>query len=279
MEYQRKSIGICSYAFRYSIGTKSFKPVQPFTVFDFIDKANRLGYGRALIFDNLNSQDFDEKLCAQIGERLSCYDMSAVYGLKHLTEDTFEKYLPLAKIMNAESLRFSIPLAKGAGYRETLSRARKIIMDNIYRIEEAGITIGIENHFDLQTSCLVELVDLIGHPLVKHVCDTTNSIAFIEKPIDTLHKMKKNLYCMHIKDFVFEKPEAGYFMNGTILGKGSQSVKEILKYAFQYNPDVKIGLEMTIKRPDNIDDVQVTSWEIDCIEKSTKELFAILDSM
>lgn len=279
MKLNSKNIGIGSFAFRYHIGTKSFRPPEPMTVLGFINQAHILGYGCVQLYNNLNVSEFDVSMCRKIKRLLDTYDMAVDLGLNELTQQSLDKHLSIAELIEARSLRVTI--GEQARFTEdhhgVVEQNIRLLLNNLKRIEQTGIIICVENHFGLPTSDVCSLVTRINHPQVRCICDTTNSIAFIERPEETLRQMGCLTYCLHIKDFAFEKPESGYFMNGAILGHGEQKTQRIIEQALKFNPNVQIVLEMTITRDPAMDAVEVLKWELDSVESSTKELYRILE--
>lgn len=276
MKIARRDLGLCSYAFRYSFGTKSFRPQEPLGVDKFIEYARELSYGRVLLYDNIRESWDDEKSAIRIGELLSHYDMSVSIGPGTLEEDTFERFLPIAKVIGADSLRIAAGVAPKEGHEGAARRAFEIIRTNMGLIESYGIVIGMENHFSLPCANIAAIVREVNNPLVRCICDTVNSIVHLERPDEAVEAMKGFMYSLHIKDFVFERCEAGYAVNGAILGQGMQRVRDLMEKAMGYNPHIKIELETSIRRPRSLEDEAVLGWEYGCVEECTKELRSIL---
>lgn len=274
MPVRKKDVGLCSYAFRYAVGTANFHPPRPMGPVELIREAARLGYGRVLFFDNIGSENFDQALCANLARELADRDMTACFGVRNLSGETFARHLPLAAALGADCLRLAVTLRESP--EATVAWAEKIFAENLKRIEDQNLCIGVENHFSLAPEYVERLVESLDHPRIGYVYDSTNSICFVEKPEETLRRMRKRLYAAHFKDFVFQKLEAGYLMNGVALGEGVSDIPGLIREALSYNPEAKIELELTMLRPEGLDAEGVVAWEADGIAKSSAHLFRIL---
>lgn len=268
-------VGLCSYAYRYAIGTAAFRPAKPMTPFRLIDEAERLGFGRVVFYDNIGTHAFAAALCRDLAGALAAKGMTAAFGLRHLEEDTFSRHLPLARDIGADCLRITIPVT--GSFDGAVTWARKVLAGNLRRIEDAGIVIGVENHFSLPPEHLARLVESLDHPLIQYIYDATNSICFIEKPAETLDRMHARIHTAHIKDYVFDKLEAGYLMRGTILGEGVLDPRTLLEAVLRRNPGAKVELELSLPRPEGLSPEEVIAWEAACVEKSAKALFAAME--
>jgi sugar phosphate isomerase/epimerase len=83
-------------------------------------------------------------------------------------------------------------------------------------LEQTEINLGIENHFDLQATELVEFVESIDSERIGYIFDSTNCIGLIEKPLDVLNMMGKRLFSVHLKDYECRKTDGGYFFPALI---------------------------------------------------------------
>lgn len=274
MDIPRKDIGICSYAYRYHVGTAQFKPATPLGLVDLIERADRLGYGRVQFYDNIGSDNFDQAICETIAAELARRDMTSALGIRHLSDDAIPHFLPLCRSMTADCFRFAVPLRNSGP--ETVDWAAAVIGKHIGMVEEYGIVLGLENHVSLPPEYLVEVAARVDHPLVRCIYDSTNSICYIEKPVETLRRMRGLIHTLHIKDYVFVKMEAGYMMNGVALGDGVQDILGLMKEGLSYNPKAKVELEMAMNRPEDKTPDEILAWEDEMVERSTRVLFDIV---
>ena len=186
------------------------------------------------------------------------------------------KHLEIADIMSSKSsccnrLKAFTPAREKRS--SIIRNATGILKEALPYCKEHNIRIGIENHFDLTSDDLVEIVRLIDDESVGLILDTTNCLGFIEKPSETLEKFGPYLFSVHLKDYLVEKVEAGYLVSGTVLGEGLLDCEQILKGCIKYNPDCNITRDDN-KKTRNAEYQRRTLWE-----KNAKKSKAYLDRL
>ena len=278
----RPRLGIGSFAYRYHIGTDSFRPENPMSAMGFLREAHALGYEGVQLCENLRYAALGREGLLDIRQAAGELGLFLEIGMRTLTEENLERHLEIAEILSSKFLRIVLGnnAVSPAGDPEKLAKTAVAILKNaVSRLEKGGLTIGLENHFDLPTPLLAGIVQAVDSPRVGMVFDTTNALGFVETPERTLELIGTRLLSVHIKDYRFQKTEAGYLMSGTILGEGSLDAEGLLRSIVRINPAASIILEMTIRREDSQTAPEVLRWEKDAIEKSTKRLKSILDKI
>ncbi len=250
------------------------------TIVDFLYEAKRLGFQGVQLCENFNLLDLNKKKLFNIKEIADNLGLFIEIGMNDLTENNLFKHMRIAKTLSSNLLRVVIS-------RNTFNNIQNIeylqessfdlLKKVIPKCKKYNVYIGIENHFDLPTKKLVNLVSRIKNEHIGLIFDTTNHLAFIEKPEDALKLFMPNLISVHIKDYLVQKVEAGYLISGTILGEGRLGIRKILNKIFYSNKLFSIILEMTIKRKTGQNISEVVNWERKAVEKSAYYLNSICD--
>lgn len=272
-------LGIGSFAFRYAIGFNGFTPPEPMTVIDFLVEARRLGFEGVQLCENLRFSHCSRDELITIKEKAQELGLFIEIGMRNITEENLSKHLNIAEILSSRFLRVVL----GAEFKpeenpaileeKTIKRLQNILP----HCKQAGIEIGIENHFDLPIDSLVRIAETLNDEHVGLILDTTNCLGFIEQPKKTLQIFQPYLRSIHLKDYTVSKVEAGYLITGAPLGEGWLHPEELLQEALQHNPDISIILEMTIRRREGQKVEDIITWEKDAIEKSAKYLKTIIE--
>ncbi len=266
-------LGIGSFAYRYAIGCRDFIPEKPMNTLDFLDEAARLGYQGVQLCENLNYVNLSEQELFQIRERAKRLGLFIELGMKGISMENCQKHLSIARVLSSKFLRIVLGDHQSLREDDDLQlRSIKALKALLPYLEEAEMSVGIENHFDLCTKELVEIVKEVNHSRVGLIFDTTNGLGFMERPEETFHLIQPYLLSMHLKDFVIKKVEAGYFITGTTLGRGQLATAELVNRALRNKPNLSIILEMTIRRDENKSQEEVLLWEKQSIEASTRFL-------
>lgn len=272
----RPRIGIGSFAFRYNIGFAGFQPPSPMSVLGFLEEAYNLGYEGVQLCENLNYVDLGKEELLEVKKRAEELGLFIETGMKNITLDNVKRHLEIAEILSSKMLR--IVVGENGVYPEENSvelrnRAVHILSSVLPQCISKGIRIGLENHFDLPTADLIQIIREINSPEIGLIFDTTNALGFTERPEETLEAIGAHLISIHLKDYNIRKVEAGYLITGTVLGEGRLNTKDILKKALQINPGLSIILEMTTRRDENYQLGEVIAWEKDVVKSSTEYLF------
>ena len=271
--------GLCSFAYRYAAGIPGFSPRSPLDVFGFIEEAHALGYRRAQICENiglasLSRQELD-RLC-RISRELN---VELEIGFKRIDEGNIARHMEIARITGASFIRavtHDRENLSDSERRETVGRAVALLKSWSARFRDLDVLFALENHFDLGTDDLVEIVGEVASPSVGLVFDTTNGLGFLEPPAVTMEKMADHIFSVHLKDYIVRKAEAGYEIVGTALGEGLLRARKIVEFLAGRRPMTTFILEMAIRRNPGWDADTVVQWERDAIRKSTEMMKTIL---
>jgi len=111
-----------------------------------------------------------------------------------------------------------------------------------------GLKILIENHQDLSSK---EIIDIIKKNKFKNLginWDIGNSLPTCETPLDFFNNAKKYIYNVHCKDYKVILSSNGYFMKRTTLGNGIINFKQFSRYFKKKKVNISIELAAHITR-------------------------------
>lgn len=239
------SFGVSSFAFRYSIGVPGSTPQKPMTGEKCIAAAADMGFASVQLCENLCFADMDNGVLADWAGRARDRGLKIEIGMQGLEPENLRRHLEICGIFQAELLR--VVVGKSAADRP-LAQLAGTLRDALPALKDRGVRIGIENHFDLPTADIRDLIDLAGDDAVGAVYDTTNAIGFVEHPLKTLDILGPRILSVHLKDYRMDKAEASYVMTGTVLGKGWLPVGDVVDRVLAYNPRAGFVVELTIRR-------------------------------
>lgn len=203
-------LGLGSYSFRWALGTPTFDPGRRATLSDLLEEAGKLGVEVLQVADmpELASANADDlawlkKDGAEAGVRWQV-------GFTGATTENLRRYLDIAVELGSDLVRVVIHDA-GSGSAEVAA-----ICEYAARYEDAGITLGIENHFTSTSPRLVEAIETIDSPAVGVVLDVANSIMCGEWPDETIRTLAPFAVCIHLKDYLLEVDPQG--VGGRVVG-------------------------------------------------------------
>jgi sugar phosphate isomerase/epimerase len=263
-------IGIGSFAYRYAIGIRGFGPEQPMTLRDFLGVATRDGWSGVQLCENLVYSSFSDADLAAAAAQAGRLQLFVEIGLNGLSDRSLSRHLDIAAIFNSDLVRVVVGTT---GVDETV----RVLRSALPRLRRQNVTLGLENHFDLTTDQLLGIVRQLDDEHVGIIFDTTNGLGFLEKPEAAIVRVEPYLVSMHIKDYTIQKVEAGYFVTGSVLGKGLLDLEVVLRRAIRAPHLRSLMLEMSIKRDEANPVETVVQWEQEAILASRRHLLRELE--
>jgi len=273
-------IGIGSFAFRYAIGRGEFQPPNPMTAMDFLSEAHELGFGGVQLCENLGYSSLSDDELLAIKSKADRLGLFIEIGMRYLTPENLSRHLEIAKLMSSGFLRMVLgpqQTSPAADPEALRAKSARILLDALPQLRKQGVTVGIENNFDLTSDQLVRLVEDIDDKHVGLILDTTNCLGFTERPQETLEIFQPHVLSVHLKDYAVYRVEAGFIMTGTTLGEGWLDIDTLLKSILESSKVQSIIMEMCMRRNEQHTAKETLVWEREAIEKSANFLQKMFD--
>lgn len=267
-----KKTAIGSFAYRYAVGINGFMPPEPMNAFAFLRKAKQLSFQGVQFCENLHYAQFSEKDIAALDALAKELGLFVEVGMNGANEENLLYHLKLAKQLSSSFVRVVLGGKSCKNPRETYEAQKaftKILSNVLPAFRDQGVTLGIENHFDLPTYALRDIVDELDDDHVGLILDTTNCIHFLERPEEALQRCSGRIVSVHMKDYRTQKIEAGHLITGTELGKGELNIFPFLACCD------RIVLEMTIRRSEEMTPEQAVGWEDRAVKASSAKLMEL----
>ena len=139
-----------------------------------------------------------------------------------------------------------------SAFRKFAEQAKQFLALARPVVEKHDIRMAVENHKDLRSPELVELLRKLDCPLAGVCFDTGNSIALLEPPRDTVELLAPRTFTTHIKDMGVEEYADGFRLAEVPLGTGFLDVPGMIAAVRKVRPEVRLNLEMITRDPLNI---------------------------
>ncbi len=241
-------IGIDSYSFHLAFGKHpDFSPKQPINIIQFMEKVVQLGFD-GIQFDPMHLEyNEDTDNIVNFARQNNLFLEYGIIGVK--SDDVF-KGIEKCRQLNSPVLRSFIGFDrfdKTVSISENLKTAEYEITKITHLLESSNIKLAIENHGDVTSDELVDLVESVDHPNVGICLDIGNSICVFEDAFRAVKRMLPYTFTTHIKDYNIEMTNYGCKISGTSLGKGNLPLHEILDYILNNSSLEKLVLEIPIE--------------------------------
>lgn len=267
-----KHIGVSTSSFGYTMGmtgrqTERENP-QPWTLEQFVDFAIAQGFGGVeapvmRFVPDLNR----ERLTAL---RATCVD----HGLFFVVD--------AEAALNSEQIRALIPVAQEFGspiirikssnilglmrkklerpWAEHVAQCIHVLTELAPELRHNGLRIAIENHQDLDSNDLLEIIEGVGDDVVGVNFDIGNAFASCEDPMEFARKLGSSIINIHLKDYKIYKSEEGFRLVRCPVGSGSVDFKTLLPILHEQSPAVKMVIELGAQEARNIAWLQPDFW-------------------
>ncbi len=259
-------LGIGSYTFAWAIGVPGHEPERSMTASDLLDTAQTLGVDVVQIADNLPLHELPPSELAALADRANESGIELEVGTRGIAPDILHTYLDLALRLDSPILR---TITDTADYEPTPDEIVTTVRAFVPALEEAGVTLAIENHDRFASKTLVDLLQRIDSEYVGICLDTVNSFGALEGParvVETLGPWTANL---HVKDFTITRAshQMGFTVEGRPAGRGRLDVPWLLSRLRSMGRDVNAILELwTPPEPELADTLaKEQAWAIESV--------------
>lgn len=207
--------GVGSFAFGWAVA----RGTPPLNEHGLLRFAQEHGVGTVQIADNLPVHTWPAERLARFVAAARDAGIGIELGARGLTDEHLARYLDLCARSNARLLRF---VADAHPYEPSPEALIAILRRAAPALEDAGVTLALENHDRFPAAVLREIVEQAGSASIGVCLDTANSLGAgegLEAVTRLLAPLTVNL---HVKDISIRRlPHMmGFIVEGRPLGEG-----------------------------------------------------------
>ena len=237
--HKRTGIGISSYAYRWAVQLKRLD------LNSILDRARRNGAEVVQILDNLPLESSGESHLSELRQRATDAGLTVEVGMRGSQPERLRKFLNIAERLEARVLR--VVLSSG-GWNPPFAEYVRIFQSLLPEVHRTGVTIAIENHFELSPKDLVGLVTEIDDPVVCVCLDPVNSISRLVGSGETVAALAPLAVSVHIKDAKTTRLNTGFYVAGCPLGEGWVDLPGMLEAVSKNGRSPNILVEAWVDR-------------------------------
>lgn len=194
--------------------------------FAFVRMAGRLQVGAVQICENIPLLELAPDQLTELSELCQSLNIEVELGLRGANSSRIFRYLELSKILRSQILRVVLteeptppPLDD---FAQVFAEVRPFL-------EESGVTLAIENHFDYSPSELAEFVSALSDPLLRICLDPLNSITILVGVEETIRTLLPYTVSAHLKNVVINRLGSGFWIQGAPLEEGLMDVRSYIR--------------------------------------------------
>jgi 3-oxoisoapionate decarboxylase len=256
-------IGITSFVFRYSF----MDSANSARLREIICRARQAGVERLQVCENAQPLEMSK---AEWQETIRCaadLGVELQLGCKTLTPAVVAQYVELAQTLSCNQLRIVMEEPPQRASRDTVTRLLEAVVP---QMQAAGMRLAIENHFDISSALLFELVSSYPSDVVGFCIDTANSLRSIESPREVVRRLRERAYCYHLKDYRVVGSLISFSVVGAPLGEGDLDLDGCLRLLMADKPVRPLFVENWT--PTSNDLQRDLATEADWLNRSIKNL-------
>ena len=230
--------GLGTYAFRYAISKGALPGRKALDLTGFLEFCNKHDVKVVQICENIPLHKLTDRELGDAYDLTKKYSIEPEIGTAGYSSDHLGAYIRIAAGFNSHVLRTVL----NAGKDQT-GEIRSELLKIIPQLEKTGLTLAIENHFDLTPEELIRLIEEINHPSVMICIDPLNSITRLRGINETVMMLSRHIASAHIKDVRIARKGTGFMISGCRLGEGIAEAENYITWVYRANPRCNIFLE------------------------------------
>lgn len=266
-------IGLSTSAFGYAMGSTGKntdrKNSRPWTLEQFIEFASAHGLGGveaplARFVPDLETNRL-EGLRQMLKDRNLFFLMDVETALD---SEQILKLMPFAKQFGSSIIRIKssnvLGCAReklGQSWSEHVKRCISVINEIAPNLREQGLKIAVENHQDLDSNDLLQIVESVGDNIVGVNYDIGNAFSVCEDPLKFAEKLGSAIINIHLKDYKIYRNENGFELARCPLGAGSVDFKKVLSLLAKTAPSAKMVIELGALEARNVAWLGASFWK------------------
>lgn len=188
-----------------------------------LDRAKAFAVGLVQFGDNWPLHERTVTQLAALRQRAAGEGVTIEVGARGLTGSHLRRYIDLCRQLGSRLLRFVID---EPGYEPSPTTVVTLLRDTLPVLEEADITLGIENHDRLLAAEFADIVERVGSPNVGICLDTVNSMGAGEGLAEVVQTLAPYTVNLHLKDFGIRRlpHQMGFQIDGRPAGRGRLNI-------------------------------------------------------
>lgn len=270
-EARNLKLGLFSYSYHLAFGKHPvFEPEKKMDLFEFMDRCKAFGLDGIQI-DPQHLECCEDEYLQKIVDYANGCGFYIEYGTTGVETEHLLRQLEIAKKLTSPILRTYIgfdPHEKGIDPVKEVSYAIDVLNHVKGKAEEYNIKIAVENHCDLKTDELVELIRKVDSPYVGVCVDLGNFMIHLENPVESVKKLAPYIYSTHFKDYNSKMMNWGFKTFGVPLGEGKIDLAAVVDILVNDSGLDRIMLEIPVEKCDT--EKETLEHEEDTVRKSVR---------
>lgn len=272
-------IGVDSYCYHRFFGELypglQKAPAKRMSVWDFLRRARQLKV-EGVSIEAHYLEPIDDALLSRLRDRLDAYHLDRVWawghpaGLKSGTDRDAARdlirHVGFAKKLGARVMRIvgGSRKTRPKSWAQHRRRLGSMLRSVLGAAEDHGVILAIENHVDLLSEEMVELLSGIDSPWLGVCLDTGNNLRMFEDPLVVVERLAPWTRATHIKDLTATPgdPKQFHFWASVPLGQGLVDIAQVIKLLKKARYRGLLAIEIDYLHPKYADEDRVVGQSV-----------------
>lgn len=220
-------LGISTYTYGWAVGTPGNRPEKAPDEQTLLDRAKAFGVSLVQFGDNWPLHERTTAQLAALRQRAVSEGVTIEVGARGLTDSHLLCYIDITRQLGSRLLRFVID---APGYEPPPADVVVLLRGVLPVLEEANVTLGIENHDRLLAHEFANIMERVGSPNVGICLDTVNSMGTGQGLAEVVQTLAPYTVNLHLKDFGIRRlPHLmGFQIDGRPAGQGRLNIPRLV---------------------------------------------------
>jgi sugar phosphate isomerase/epimerase len=247
-------IGLDSYSFRYAAGIWGWQGGGRLLPQDYLRIAGELGLAGVHFADLRHFESLDAPYLASLRGEAEAAGLYLELGTGGTDPDHLGEALRAAATLGSPVLRtFAGAFRWHSEMRaaEVVAHAVQDLREVVPEAERLGVRIAIENHLDLLTKELLDLLRAVDSDYLGVCLDTGNAFGLLEGPLAAAEALAPYTFTTHLKEFRVTLRREGLVLRGAPLGQGdvpNLGIVPVLRRASPAGDALALNIETAMER-------------------------------
>jgi sugar phosphate isomerase/epimerase len=264
-------LGLDSYSYHLAFGVHpDFTPRCRLTLLDFIERVKALGLDGFQI-DPMHLASRDRGYLAEVRAAAAAANLFVEHGAIGVEPRHLKRELAACVLLGSPVLRTFVGFNRHDARTDTAAEIRRAIasLKQVRRAaEEFGVRIAVENHGDVTTDELLQIIRAVSSPWVGICLDLGNPLLTLEAPLPAAKKMAPYAFTTHFKDYAVQLTNSGAKITGVALGDGVIDLRAAVKVFRAKTRLDRIIMEIPVEARGG--EKQALAHEDDCVRRSVR---------
>ena len=244
-------LGLFSYSYHLAFGAHEvFRPQVKMNLFEFMGRAAEMGLDGVQL-DAAHLESTDDAYIDRLRSAAAEHGLYLEYGITGVDGAHLRRHLEIAARLEAAMMRTYLgfnPREKSVIIKDEVEAAVRALDAVAPQAQSLGVRIAVENHCDLTTDALLDLIQRVGSPSVGVCADLGNFMIHLENPVESVRKLAPFIINTHFKDYAFTMENWGFKAFGVALGDGMIDLQAILEILVTESRLDRIMLEVPVEK-------------------------------